>query len=111
MPNWCSTAYAIEGDAKEVKSLYELMKGLQERIRDNMARLPRGRFGRRLERGMVSGRLEHSAVRRKGVEILYHDSMVALQRDIRPRVPEVPLTPLFLSIGRAGYGRILDKRP
>lgn len=31
MPNWCSTAYAIEGDAKEVKSLYELMKGLQER--------------------------------------------------------------------------------
>ncbi len=31
MPNWCSTAYAIEGDAKEVKQLYELMKGLQER--------------------------------------------------------------------------------
>ena len=31
MPNWCSTAYAIEGDAKEVKSLYDLMKGLQER--------------------------------------------------------------------------------
>mgnify|MGYP000091990669 CR=1 FL=1 len=31
MANWCSTAYAIEGDAKEIKSLYELMKGLQER--------------------------------------------------------------------------------
>ena len=31
MPNWCSTAYVIEGNAKEVKSLYELMKGLQER--------------------------------------------------------------------------------
>ena len=31
MPNWCSTAYAIEGDAKEIKSLYKLMKGLQER--------------------------------------------------------------------------------
>ncbi len=31
MPNWCSTAYAIEGDAKEVNELYELMKGLQER--------------------------------------------------------------------------------
>ena len=31
MPNWCSTAYVIEGDAKEVKSLYELMKRLQER--------------------------------------------------------------------------------
>ena len=31
MPNWCSTAYAIEGNAKEVKGLYELMKGLQER--------------------------------------------------------------------------------
>lgn len=31
MPNWCSTSYAIEGDAKEVKNLYELMKGLQER--------------------------------------------------------------------------------
>lgn len=31
MPNWCSTAYAIEGDAKEVKSLYETMKELQER--------------------------------------------------------------------------------
>ena len=31
MPNWCSTAYAIEGDANEVEKLYELMKGLQER--------------------------------------------------------------------------------
>lgn len=31
MPNWCSTAYAIEGDALEIKKLYELMKNLQER--------------------------------------------------------------------------------
>jgi len=31
MPNWCSASYAIEGDVKEVKNLYELMKGLQER--------------------------------------------------------------------------------
>ena len=31
MPNWCSTAYAIDGDAKEVRQLYELMKGLEER--------------------------------------------------------------------------------
>ncbi|WP_443897971.1 hypothetical protein [Paraprevotella clara] len=31
MPNWCSTAYVVEGDAQEVKSLYELMNGLQER--------------------------------------------------------------------------------
>lgn len=31
MPNWCSTAYVIEGNAKEVKELYELMKDLQER--------------------------------------------------------------------------------
>ena len=23
MPNWCSTAYVIEGDAQEIKSLYE----------------------------------------------------------------------------------------
>lgn len=30
MPNWCSTAYAIEGDAKEVKSLHDLMSGLQK---------------------------------------------------------------------------------
>ncbi len=30
MPNWCSTAYAIEGDAKEVKKLYKLMTKLQE---------------------------------------------------------------------------------
>lgn len=30
MPNWCNTAYAIEGDAQEVKALYELMKGLEE---------------------------------------------------------------------------------
>lgn len=29
MPNWCSTAYAIEGDAKEVKKLYKLMTKLQ----------------------------------------------------------------------------------
>ena len=29
MPNWCSSAYAIEGDANEIKSLYELMKGLE----------------------------------------------------------------------------------
>lgn len=31
MPNWCSTAYVIEGDVQEVKNLYELMKGLEER--------------------------------------------------------------------------------
>lgn len=31
MPNWCSTAYAVEGDAQEIKNLYELMKNLQER--------------------------------------------------------------------------------
>lgn len=31
MPNWCSTAYVIEGDAQEIKSLYELMKDLQDR--------------------------------------------------------------------------------
>ena len=31
MPNWCSTAYVIEGNAKEVEKLYKLMKGLQER--------------------------------------------------------------------------------
>lgn len=30
MANWCSTAYVIDGDTKEVKNLYELMKGLQE---------------------------------------------------------------------------------
>ena len=31
MANWCYTAYVVEGDAEEVKNLYELMKGLQER--------------------------------------------------------------------------------
>lgn len=31
MPNWCSTAYAIEGNATELKNLYELMTELQER--------------------------------------------------------------------------------
>ena len=31
MPNWCSTAYAVEGNAKELKKLYDLMNGLQER--------------------------------------------------------------------------------
>lgn len=31
MPNWASTAYAVEGDAQEIKNLYELMKNLQER--------------------------------------------------------------------------------
>lgn len=31
MPNWCCTAYAIEGDAQEVKALYELMKELEEK--------------------------------------------------------------------------------
>lgn len=31
MPNWCSTAYAIEGDAQGIKSLYKLMKDLQDR--------------------------------------------------------------------------------
>lgn len=30
MPNWCSTAYVIEGNAKEVEKLYKLMKRLQE---------------------------------------------------------------------------------
>lgn len=31
MPNWCSTAYVIEGNAKEMEVLYKLMKRLQER--------------------------------------------------------------------------------
>ena len=31
MPNWCCTAYSIEGDAQEVKALYELMKELEEK--------------------------------------------------------------------------------
>ena len=31
MQNWCSTAYVIEGDAQEIKSLNELMKDLQDR--------------------------------------------------------------------------------
>ena len=30
MPNWCSTAYVVEGDAQEIKSLYELMKNLED---------------------------------------------------------------------------------
>lgn len=30
MPNRCSTAYVIEGDAQDIKKLYELMKNLQE---------------------------------------------------------------------------------
>jgi len=30
MPNWCSTAYAIEGDANEIQDLYKLMKGLED---------------------------------------------------------------------------------
>ena len=62
MPNWCSTAYAIEGDAKEIKSLYELMKRLEDmekpsvegktfsgkRLWDYMAGMPRGCLGQRL---------------------------------------------------------------
>ncbi len=110
MPNWCSTAYVIEGDAKEVKSLYELMKRLQERKEPSVkngfgtTRLPRGRFGRRLERGVVSGRMGYSTIRRRGVETLDYDRMVALQRDIRFCLQEIPLSLLFLSIGRAGYG-------
>ena len=31
MPNWCSSSYVIEGDAKEIQSLYKLMKKLQDR--------------------------------------------------------------------------------
>lgn len=31
MPNWCSSAYVIEGNAKEIKSLYELMQCLENR--------------------------------------------------------------------------------
>lgn len=37
MPNWCNTAYAIEGDAQEVKALYDLMKGLEERKEPSIA--------------------------------------------------------------------------
>lgn len=33
MPNWCSASYVIEGDAKEIKQLYELMEG-RKRLRD-----------------------------------------------------------------------------
>ena len=31
MRNWCKSMYVIDGDAKEVRGLYELMKGLQRR--------------------------------------------------------------------------------
>jgi len=31
MRNWCKSMYVIDGDAKEVRELYELMKGLQRR--------------------------------------------------------------------------------
>ena len=31
MQKWCSKAYVIEGEAQEIKSLYELMKDLQDR--------------------------------------------------------------------------------
>lgn len=31
MPNWCSTVYVVEGDSKEIKNLYGLMKKLQDR--------------------------------------------------------------------------------
>ena len=30
MPNWCSTAYAIEGNANEIQDLYKLMKKLED---------------------------------------------------------------------------------
>lgn len=30
MPNWSNTAYVVEGDAKEVQSLYDLMQELQD---------------------------------------------------------------------------------
>ena len=31
MPNWCTTSYALTGERKEVRSLYNAMKRLQER--------------------------------------------------------------------------------
>jgi len=31
MPNWCTTSYALTGEQKEVRSLYNKMKRLQER--------------------------------------------------------------------------------
>lgn len=31
MPNWNTSDYVVIGDANEVQSLYELMKGLQEK--------------------------------------------------------------------------------
>ena len=31
MPNWCTTSYALTGERKEVRSLYNKMKRLQER--------------------------------------------------------------------------------
>ena len=36
MPNWCSSAYVIEGDAKEIKSLYKLMKRLGRMIKPSV---------------------------------------------------------------------------
>lgn len=61
MPNWCSSAYVIEGDAKEIKSLYELMKNWKtwktfsgKRLRDYMAGMPCGCLGQGLERCKLS---------------------------------------------------------
>ena len=65
MPNWCSTAYVIEGDAQEIKSLYELMKDLQDRktpaVKNGFGTswlgCLRGCLGQGLGQGELSGRL------------------------------------------------------
>lgn len=111
MPNWCSTAYVVEGDAQEVKSLYELMNGLQERkepsvkkrFRYDMAGVSRGRFGQRLERGKLSGLLDRPRNERRHSEIYDGNGMGALQRDIRLGMSEIPFNPLLLSDRRTGH--------
>ena len=118
MPNWCSTAYVIEGDAQEIKSLYELMKDLQDRknacrekrLRDIMAGVSCGCLGQGLGQGELSGRLGKPRNGGRNPPLYDGDGMGAMQRDIRPRVREIPIAPLLLPDRRAGNGLLRDQR-
>lgn len=118
MPNWCSTAYVIEGDAQEIKSLYELMKDLQDRktpaVKNGFGTSWLGclvdALGKDWDKVSCRGDWANLEMVGETLRFTTETAWGAMQRDIRPRVREIPIAPLLLPDRRAGNGLLRDQR-
>ena len=75
-----------------------------------MAGVSCGCLGQGLGQGELSGRLGKPRNGGRNPPLYDGDGMGAMQRDIRPRVREIPIAPLLLPDRRAGNGLLRDQR-